>query len=597
MSVVTNHYTNPSGEKNDNRVTAAAAGQTTSRSNEASWRGDWSFKHVHSATGTPAYKRINHTNLPYLAGQTAYISIRFYIPPAYFSQWDGHATATLRDDNTSTTYFTVPSADVAISGPDELGWYTASIVHTVPETRALTRVYFNITGNWLNASVAYFDGWMATDEPDTPYFDGSTTDSAKYNYTWTGVPHESTSRRTLIEQEAPRAQVRVLSQPFRRRRGWRYFATRLNGDGTETLLHPDLPMEDVTVESVLSGHNALSGKFEPVFKTLLAPDGEPLFKEYSTAIYAENDGDIRGGGIMTDSAFDGPAWTVEATGFTGYAIDMPYVDGGYKGIKVDPIDVARDVIWGHIQSKPGGNLGLEFDQVDTKGKVSIGTELRQVEFDTQSGPVSFEAGPYKLNWYTNHDLAADFDALAAETPFDYSERHYWDGDAIRHHVDIGYPRLGRRRTDLRFVYGVNIFDAPSVARTGALYASGSMVLGAGEGAAMIMSLRERPKTPGGRLRRIAVVVDDTIKSKTAANKRADAENQWRARLDDVESVIVQNHSNAPLGAVGLGDEIRIEGKGDWVGIDMWVRVLGIAFQPANGNIAEYTIARTDKLIS
>jgi hypothetical protein len=382
-----------------------------------------------------------------------------------------------------------------------------------------------------------------------------------------------------------------------KRRGWRYFATRLNGDGTETLLHPDLPIEDVTVEDVLSGHNAISGKLTPVFKSLLAADGEPLFKEYSTAIYAENDGDIRGGGILTDSGFDGPEWTVEGTGFTGYAIDLPYVDGGYKGIRVDPIEVARNVIWGHIQSKPGGDLGLEFDQVTTRGKVSIGTELRQVEFDTQSGPVSFEAGPYKLNWYTNHNLAGDFDTLAAETPFDYHERHYWDGDTLRHHVDIGYPKLGRRREDLRFVYGVNVFDPASLARSGALYASGTMVLGAGEGAAMIMSLRERPVRPGGRLRRVAVVVDDTIKSKGAADKRAEAENQWRARLEDVESVVVQNHPNAPLGAVDIGDEIRIEGKGDWIGVDMWVRVLGISFQPANGNIAEYTIARTDKLIS
>ena len=380
------------------------------------------------------------------------------------------------------------------------------------------------------------------------------------------------------------------------RRGWRYFATRLNGDGTETLIHADLPMEEVTIDDVLSGHNAISGKFEPVFKTLLAADGQPLLREYSTAIYAENDGDIRGGGILTHSGFEGPSWAVEATGFTGYAIDLPYVDSGYKGIKVDPIDVAR-VIWTHIQSKPGGDIGLEFAPTTTKGKVSIGTELRQVEFDTQSGPISFESGPYKLNWYTNHNLASDFDNLAAETPFDYHERHFWDGDTIRHRVDIGYPKIGRRRDELRFVYGVNVFDAPSMDRDGALYASGSMVLGAGEGAGMIMSLRERPRTPDGRLRRIAVVVDDTIKSKTSANKRADAENQWRARLEDIESFVVRDHPNAPLGAVQVGDEIRIEGQGDWIDLDMWVRVLGISVQPATGNVAEYTVARTDKLIS
>jgi hypothetical protein len=381
------------------------------------------------------------------------------------------------------------------------------------------------------------------------------------------------------------------------RRGWRYFATRLNGDGTETLINPDLPLEDVTIEDVLSGDNALNGKIDPVYRQLLGPDGEPLLREWSTAIYAENDGDIRGGGILTSSGFDGPQWSLEATGFTGYGRDMPYTGGGYKGIKVDPIFVARSAIWGHIQSQPGGNLGLTFDPTTTNGEVTIGTELKQVEFDTQSGPVSFESGPYKLNFYTNHDLMGDFDDLAAGTPFDYHERHFWDGDTLRHHVDIGYPRIGKRREDLSFVYGVNIFDPVALERDGSLYASGTMVLGAGEGPSMIKAVIEPNRRPGGRLRRVAVVVDDTIKSKAKAQRRAEAENQWRARLDNMETIVVQDHPNARLGAASVGDEIFVEGRGDWGDVGMWVRILAIAFQPANGNIAEYTIARTDMLTS
>lgn len=380
------------------------------------------------------------------------------------------------------------------------------------------------------------------------------------------------------------------------RRGWRYFATRLHGDGTETLLDPDLPLEDVTIEDVLSGDQAINSKIEPVYTKLLALDGEPLLKEWSTAIYAENDGDIRGGGILVNSNFDGPAWAMECVGFTGYLRDLPYIGNGYKGIRVDPIDVVR-YIWGHAQGKPGGNLGITLDSTDTGGKVSIGTELKQVEFDTQSGPVSFEAGPYKLNWYSNHDLAGDIDDLAADTPFDYHERHFWDGDTIRHHIDIGYPRLGRRREDLRFVHGVNIWTPVEIERAGDLYASGTLVLGAGEGAAMVHAVREPTPRPGGRLRRVAVVSDDTIKSKRRAVARADQENQWRRRLDEFDSIIVQDHPHAPLGAAKVGDEIRVEGQGDWVGVDMWVRILSISYQPENGNIAEYGIARTDKLTS
>lgn len=380
------------------------------------------------------------------------------------------------------------------------------------------------------------------------------------------------------------------------RRGWRYFATRLNGDGAETLLDPDLPLEEVGVDDVLSGHNGLSGKIEPVYRRLKGSDGQPILREYHTAVYAENDGEIRGGGILTDSTPDGPTFDLECIGFTGYGIGLPYTGPGYKGIKVDPLDVAR-YIWRHIQNQPGGDIGLEFAPTTTGGKVKIGTELKQVEFDSQSGPVSFESGPYKLNWYTNHDLAGDLDDLASDTPFDYHERHFWDADGVlRHYVDLGYPKLGRRRDDLRFVYGANIFEPVKVSRAGALYASGTMVLGAGEGAAMVKSIREPVRKPGDRLRRVAVVADDTIKTTDRAAKRADRENQWRSKIDDVTSVLAQDHPNAGLGDAQVGDEIRIEGRGDWIDVDMWVRILAISMEPENGNVAEYTIARTDKLV-
>ena len=252
----------------------------------------------------------------------------------------------------------------------------------------------------------------------------------------------------------------TVQRPSATRRGWRYFATRLNGDGTETLLDPDLPLQDPTIEDVLSGDNSLQAKIEPTYARLKGLDGKTILREWHTAIYAENDGDIRGGGILVNSGIDGPAWSLEAPGFTNYAVDMPWTaaspisndppgwvvaaekDGSGKGIGVDPIDMFR-VIWRQLQEHPGGNLGLTIDSTTTKGKVKIGTELKQVEFDTQSGPVSFESGPYKLNWYTNHDLSSDLNDLANDTPFDYHERHFWDASGtLRHHIDIGYPSLG-----------------------------------------------------------------------------------------------------------------------------------------------------------
>lgn len=382
------------------------------------------------------------------------------------------------------------------------------------------------------------------------------------------------------------------------RRGWRYFATRLNGDGTETLLDPDLPLENVGIEDVLSGHNSLTTEISPAYGRLMADaDGLPLLREWGTAIYAENDGDIRAGGILVSAEEDGPTLNLDCVGFTGYLQDLPYTGKGYKGIKVDPIDVAR-VIWNYAQAQHGGNIGLTYDTTTTGGKISIGTELKQVEFDTVEGPLSFESGPYKLNYYSNHDLAANIDELAAFTPFDYHEKHSWKADeTIRHHVTIGYPKIGRKRNDLTFVLGVNVFEPPTIIRDGAEYASGTMVLGAGDGPTLIKEISEPPTRPQGRLRRIAIVIDDTIKTKARALSRAQAENQWRARMDDISGVVVHDHPNARLGAVSVGDEIRLEGRGEWKTYDMWVRVLAISYSPEQGGVAEYSVARTDKMVA
>lgn len=383
------------------------------------------------------------------------------------------------------------------------------------------------------------------------------------------------------------------------RRGWRYFATRLNGDGTETVLDMELPIEDVEIEDVLSGDQSITGTISPAYTRLRGPDGLPILKEWGTAIYAENDGDIRSGGILTHSGFNGPEWGLEATGFTGYLRDLPYTGGGYKGIKVDPFDVVR-VIWDHAQTQPGGNIGMTLGSTTTGGKVLIGSTLAADQYDPEGAGLNgleLESQAFKLNRYSSHDLGGDVDSLAAATPFDYHERHFWKADGtIGHALDFGYQKIGRKRDDLRFVLGVNIFEPPAIETDGEAYASGTLVLGAGDGSQAKYALREPPTRPVGRLRRIAVVVDDTLKTPAACAARADAENQWRRNLDDVTEFTVADHDNARLGSAQVGDTIRIEGRGDWRAIDLEVRILSIAYQPAQGNVARYTVARTDKLI-
>lgn len=380
-----------------------------------------------------------------------------------------------------------------------------------------------------------------------------------------------------------------------KRRGWRYIATRLNGDGTETLVDPDLQLEEVHIDDVISGDDVITGKISPGLKKYLDDRGKPLFKKWRNALYAESDGVIRAGGIMTGGNFNGSEGSLEFTGFTGYPRDLPYTGSGYAGIQVDPAAVVG-VIWNHVQAQPGGNIGVTIPAWSTPYK--IGTKLEQVQFDTQSGPVSFESGPVKLNWYSTFDLGGKIDELANENSFDYRERHYWKPDGtIGHVIEYRHPGFGRKRSDLRFTIGVNIHATPATSQMGDEFATGVMVLGAGEGASGIKSLHETPRKPGDPLRRIAIVQDDTIKSRKNADARSKAEAQWRKELDDITEFIVVNHPDAPLGAAEPGDTIWVSGRTDWGDIGMWVRILSIGYEPASGNVAQYSVARADKMVS
>jgi len=371
--------------------------------------------------------------------------------------------------------------------------------------------------------------------------------------------------------------------------GWRYIAERLNGDGTSSILDTTLPLSGVSFTNVLSGPNALQGKIAPEYLGLQNPDGSPIFKKWSTAIWAESGGEIRGGGILTDIDIDGPTLSLTCTGFAGYPAGMPYTDSWF-GVEIEVLDVARH-IWDHLQGKPGGNLGLRIDRTTMTGK-KIGKELEQVEFDTQEGPVSFEAGPVKLAWWQTDDLGREIDNLAKEQTFDYRERHGWEGDTIAHYLDFGYPSIGRRRHDLRFVVGENVVVPPPRKSAGEGFANEVLVLGAGEGRTMI---RGGDARVDGALRRVAVVTDKQRRSVTSANALATEQLRMRLGVDAIEEIGVQDSDNARLGSWTEGDEILVQSRDEWGAYDTWVRVLSTTYSPEAPTIASLAVARTDMI--
>ena len=378
---------------------------------------------------------------------------------------------------------------------------------------------------------------------------------------------------------------------------WRYIATRLNGNATETVLDWDLPISGAVIRDDLSGPGSIRGIIEPETARLRV-GGRPLLEPWSTAIYAEADGVIRGGGILVELAEEGPALTVDCVGFSGYAQGMPYVDEWSK-TNIDPMDAVRE-IWRHLQSKPGGNLGLTLDPTKSLAKIgnvkksssstSVSTNGKTGKTTTTTKDTS-TIEPYVLAWYKTHNLGEEFVRLARETPFDYRVSHRWEGEKILHHMQLGYPEIKNRKTGLRFVVGENLFEVPELSYDGEQYADEVVTLGTGEGRKMI---RGNAKRESPRLRRVAVVEDSSLTTAARANTFAQGELNARAGGVDISLVLQVEHPHAPIGSVSVGDDILIQTAAGWTdALDMWCRVLAVVLEPDRG-FARLTVTRTEK---
>jgi len=372
---------------------------------------------------------------------------------------------------------------------------------------------------------------------------------------------------------------------------WRYIAERLDGNGGGVLLDSALPLQGASVATRVSGASSITGSITPAAARLVGLDGYPLLQEWSTAIYAEYRGEIRAGCIVTDLTANGPELSVSSVGFSGYPQGMPYT-GSKFWVNEDPLTFVR-WIWQHLQGSPGGNLGLQVDS-STTTPVRRGTELRQAEFDTQAGPVSFENGPYRLAWYETDDCGKAIDDLASETPFDFVERHAWIGETeqIGHYLDFGYPRIGTQKEGLRFVEGENIRVPVSRSRAGDSFATEVMTLGAGEGRAMVRGSAIIDRGP--RIRRVAVVTDKQLKSIKAANSRAYDEAMARQSREGIDTIVVTDTDAVPFGSWSDGDDILLTLNSDWGSFDTWVRVLATTYAPEAGT-ATLSVRRTDML--
>lgn len=375
--------------------------------------------------------------------------------------------------------------------------------------------------------------------------------------------------------------------------GWRYLAYALNGDGTEYMVHPGLPLADPTLTRVLSGHHQIQGALKIPAPDLTTETGRPLFERWRTAIYAEDpNGKIWVGGLVADFDINDPEISLDVAGFTAYPADQHYDGEARAFVGEEALDVYR-YMWEWLQSQPGGNLGLVV--ADTVSGVTVGTEAEDVDFQTSAGTnVSFTAGPYQINWWTTDDIGAKFDDLAKQTPFDWLEEHEWSGTSETpvHRLELGYPKIGTRQEDLRFMLGENVYKIPSEQHAGEDIVTSVIVLGAGEGVERVVG--RAAITPQGSLRRSRTIDDKKITSNTEADARALAELEaYRDVLDspEITELVIADHPNAPLGSYDVGDEVSYGGDHAWGPVDVWVKIVKLTIRPAQSNAVIATVVR------
>lgn len=345
---------------------------------------------------------------------------------------------------------------------------------------------------------------------------------------------------------------------------------------TREVLDWSVPLVGAEYTRTLSGPQGLTGNL---------PEGYSLpVLEWGSALWVESDGEFKGGGVVTSVDHEGRDVQVACTGVSGYASKMPWLAPREDLVQVDPLGVVRKV-WAHLQSYEGGNLYLTVDS--TTSPVRVGEEERDVEFSTSGGDeVSFQTGPFRLNPVDAQDLGKVLDDLAADTPFDYLEETYWDGRYPAHRLRLGYPSLGVKR-NFRYRTGENLAELPSLGYGDTAYASDVLLVGAGEGREAVSA---HVPSPPSRLRRVAVVVDKSIRSKSAATRAAREDLAARTEQGTVSDFTVVDSPEAPLAELNPGDQIHVSGPlQTGAELDHWVRVVEITYSLDDPTTAALTV--------
>lgn len=404
---------------------------------------------------------------------------------------------------------------------------------------------------------------------------------------------------------------------------WQYYAMRWTGEW----VHRELPLGDVRIIHTLSGPGGLAATIDPTDPALLTEAGDLVLRPWDTIILAEASGQLRGGGILISTETAGDRLTLDCVGFAGYPAGMPLTSTlawggktvGVSGTGVDPATVIR-ALWAHLQAQPDGGLGVTVDPLTTPYRLGAWHNARKLPTVDEPKPPAAEVEDppipidrvwtpqdrkpaaatgktvwwdYVLPWWESIEVGSKIDELCQQASIDYREQWAWASssrESVLMRLELGYPRLGRRRTSLRLVEGENISELVTVRRDGEDYANTIIAYGAGEGS---KQLRATTARRDGRLRRAQAVDAPDLGSDAALRAVAAAELNVTSQIEDIAGFVLLDSPSAPVGAIEPGDDVLVQTTVGWRPTQMWVRVTQIEIEPGRDTM-QVTCSRSDR---
>lgn len=345
---------------------------------------------------------------------------------------------------------------------------------------------------------------------------------------------------------------------------------------TGGLLADALPLTAVDFGAALNATGSLSATLAPGFRHLAVAHLDPG----NTLLTVERDDQLVWGGLIWRAEPEGASYPVEAAGWGSYLHRRHDLHGQLAGrgpyVYADPCQIIRDT-WAYAQAQPDGDVGVQVDS--TTSRTAVGTP----------------AETYRTDWWEAPNLGRVIDDMTAlDAGPEWTEDTAWSTGRPAGRIRIGWPRLGRRRTDISFATGTNITTVTPVVYDADDYAQVVIALGAGEGR---NRRRATDAIRNGRLRLETVLDLPAEKGTDRLAARARTERRARQILGEITTIDIIDHPAAPIGSWQIGDDVRVTVHDQWADHDDWYRITAWTIRPPHGDNPErvtLTIARADR---